>query len=241
MASLTDTRTATNCCIALAIGAVLGCAGRHGIDHHDSASPQGVSPSAAGASEPQVRPLRSLDGPPCSSHGPMIQMSPAPTFHAKPPLRLATTDAHIRNPLGTPIWLLYDLGGSSLPRAVEDLTLSRSTVTPPAYVWAFSGEGGFRGLRIPPGADLSVRGLELSSWSYDEPLLVAFASAVQVADRAAESWIGQAGMLEPRGTFALNDLVTQAERHWDTFGAATLAVSVVCVARANPDAPPSAH
>ncbi len=145
-------------------------------------------------------------------------------------------DARIQNPLGTPVWLLYRLGGRALPTVVADMSLSKSEVAPQTFVWRFSGDRAFRGLRIPAGADLSVRGLELSSWSDDEPLLVAFASGIQVADRAAETWIGQAGMFEPHGTFGLNDLVSQAERHWDNFGA-RLEVSVLCVTRADPDAP----
>jgi hypothetical protein len=236
MASVTSNRTAISCSMAFAIAVAVGCAGRHGIDHRDSTVPRGAPSSTAGATESS--PSRSLDGPSCSSNGPMIQISAAPTFHAKPPLRLATTDAHIRNPLATPVWLLYDLGGSTLPTVVEDVILSKSSVTPPAYGWTFSGDGSFRGLRIPAGADLSVHGLKVSSWSDDEPLLVAFASAIQVADRTAETLLGQAGTLEPHGTFALDDLVTQAQRHWDDFGGARLAVSVLCVKRADSDVLP---
>ena len=44
-------------------------------------------------------------------------------------------------------------------------------------------------------------------------------------------------MLEPHGTFALDRLVTETERHWDNFGAARLVVSVLCVKRDDPDAP----
>jgi hypothetical protein len=145
-------------------------------------------------------------------------------------------DARIQNPLDTPVWLLYRLGGRTLPTAVADMSLSKSKAAPQAYVWRFSGDRAFRALRIPAGADLSVRGLELSSWSDDQRLLVAFASALQVDDRAAEAWMGQAGIFQPHGTFGLDDVVTQAERHWDNFGAARLEVSVLCVTRADPDA-----
>jgi hypothetical protein len=145
-------------------------------------------------------------------------------------------DARIQNPLDTPVWLLYRLGGRTLPTAVADMSLSKSMAAPQAYVWRFSGDRAFRALRIPAGADLSVRGLELSSWSDDQRLLVAFASALQVDDRAAEAWMGQAGIFQPHGTFGLDDVVTQAERHWDNFGAARLEVSVLCVTRADPDA-----
>ncbi len=228
-------RTAATCCIALCIATALCCAGRQGGDRHRSLPAQGAPSSAA--SDTEAKPSVSLGGPPCGLDGPSIQMTGAPTFHGKPPLRLAMMDARIHNPLSTSVWLLYDLGGSTLPSVVEDVSLSKSAVAPLAYVWTFSGDRSFRALRIPPGADLSVRRLELSSWSYDEPLLVAFASAVQVADRPSETWIRQAGMLEPHGSFDLDGLADHAERHWDNFRGARLAVSVLCATRADADAP----
>jgi hypothetical protein len=221
-------------CIALAITAAVGCGGPQRVDRHDTATPSGAPFSVAVATAPQTR---LLDGPPCGPHGPTIEMTAAPSSPAKPPLRIAMMDARIKNPLPTAVWLLYRLGGRRLPTVVADLSLSKSETASQAPVWRFSGDGAFRGLRIPAGAGLSVRGVELSSWSDDDPLLVAFASTVQVADRAAETWIGQAGMLEPHGTFGLDAVATQAERHWDNAGAARLEVSVLCVTRAESAAP----
>jgi hypothetical protein len=156
----------------------------------------------------------------------------------KPPHRGAIIEARVRNPLPSPVWLLYDLGGG-LPSVINAVTLSRTSPAPGAHVWSFQGDGGFEAVRVLPGADLVLRELELSSYSVEDPFLLAFATSLAVGDRPAESWAGQAGLSPASGDFTLTHLVAEVERRVDDLAAAPLAARILCVKRFDADDPAS--
>jgi len=73
----------------------------------------------------------------------------------------------------------------------------------------------FKALRLPPGADLLLRALQLSSHSAEDPFLIAFATSLVIGDRFAESWAGQAGLSPASGDFTLTGLLPELERKVD--------------------------
>ena len=175
---------------------------------------------------------RPPEGPACGPGGPTVELKETLFAPGKPPVRHATIEARVRNPLASPVWLLYDLGGA-LPSIVNAVTLLRTSPAPGAHVWSFQGNGGFEAVRLPPGADLVLRELELSSHAAEEPFLLAFATSVTIGDRPAESWAGRAGLSPASGDFALDRLITTVFE-WevdDVLAAVPLAVHILCVKR----------
>ena len=160
-----------------------------------------------------------------------------PSYPGKPPHRRAIVEARVRNPLASPVWLLYDVGGG-LPSIINTVTLLRTSPAPGAHVWRFYGDGGFEAVRLPPGADVVLRDLERSSSSAEEPFLLAFATSVTIGDRPAESWAGQAGLSPASGEFALESPMT-TEFEWEAYKMATvpLAARILCVKSLDPHDP----
>ena len=152
----------------------------------------------------------------------------------KPPHRGAIIEARVRNLLASPVWLVYDVGGG-LPSVINVVTVSRTSPAPGAHVWSFDGDGGFKALRLPPGADLLLRALQLSSHSAEDPFLIAFATSLVTGDRFAESWAGQAGLSPASGDFKLTGLLPELERKVDDMAAEPLAARVLCVRRVDTD------
>jgi hypothetical protein len=159
-----------------------------------------------------------------------LALKAMPSYPGKPPHRRAIVEARVRNPLASPVWLLYDLGGG-LPSIINYATLSRTSPATRAHVWSFYGDGGFEAVRLPPGADLVLRELELSAYSGEEPFVLAFATSVTIGDRPAESWAGQAGLSPASGDFTLTRLVPELDREVDDRAAEPLAVRILCVKR----------
>ena len=159
------------------------------------------------------------------------------SYPGKPPHRRAIVEAHVRNPLASPVWLLYDIG-DELPSIINRVTVSRTSPQPGAHVWSFHGDGGFEAVRLPPGADLVLCELELNADSGEEPFLLAFATSITIGDRPAESWAGQAGLSPASGDFRVTRPLMAFERKVDGLGAAPLVASILCVKRFDEDTTP---
>ncbi len=176
------------------------------------------------------------EGPPCGPGGPTLELKDRRYIKGKPPHRETIVAARVRNPLPSPVWLLYDVGGG-LPSVINSVTVSRTSPAPGAKVWSFDGDGGFLAVRLPPGADLVLRDLELSAYSFDDPFVLAFATSLTIGDRPAESWAGQAGASPASGDFTLTNLVPELDRTVDDLAAEPLAARILCVKRINADEP----
>jgi hypothetical protein len=148
----------------------------------------------------------------------------------KPPHRSVIVDVRVRNSPASPVWLLYDVGGG-LPSVINAVTVSRTSPAPGTDVWSFAGDDFFTALRLPPGADLVLRELEVNSDSTEDPFVIAFATLITIGDRPAESWAGQAGLSPASGDFTLTEPVKKLERKVDDWAAKPLAVHILCVKR----------
>lgn len=123
--------------------------------------------------------------------------------------------------------------GGGLPAVVTSVTLSRTSSAPYAHVWSFAGDGAFQAVHLPPGADLMLRELELSSFSGGESLLLASASTLDLGGRPAADWVGQTGLLPERGDFTVTNLAPVFERQVDDAAAIPFDPHLLCVTRAD--------
>ena len=101
----------------------------------------------------------------------------------------------------------------------------------------FAGDDVFTALRLPPGADLVLRGLEVNSDSTEDPFVIAVATSITISDRPAESWPGQAGLSPASGDFTLTEPVKKLERMVDGKAGKAIAVRILCVKRFDADDP----
>lgn len=171
------------------------------------------------------------DGPPCGPDGPTLELKAIETSPGKPPhFNVIVQEVRVRNPLATPVWLLYDLGGG-LPSIVNTVTVSRTSAPPGAHVWSIAGDEVVEAVRLSPGADLVLRALAVDSYSTDAPVALAFATSVTIDDRPAESWAGRAGLSPASGDFTLTGLTTEFERKLDDFAEAPFAARILCMQR----------
>ena len=173
------------------------------------------------------------EGPPCGPGAPSLELKAMEYSPGKPPGSGAIVDVRVRNPLASPVWLLYDVGGG-LPTVINAVTVSRTSPAPGTEVWSFAGEGLFKALRLPPGANLVLRGLEVDSYSED-PFVIAFATSITISDRPAESWAGEAGLSPASGDFTLTEPVKKLERMVDGKAGKAIAVRILCVKRFDAD------
>ncbi len=178
------------------------------------------------------------EGPPCGPGGPTLELKEMLYPGGKPPHRSAIVDVRVRNPLASPVWLLYDVGGG-LPSVINAVTVSRTSPAPGTEVWSFAGDDVFKALRLPPGADLVLRELELNSDSTEEPFVITFATSITISDRPAESWAGRAGLSPASGDFTLTRPVRELEKKIDGTAAEPIAVRILCVKRFDADDPVS--
>lgn len=215
---------------ALAICATVACATSRATPSREAARTQTAERRSTPMSPSELIVPHPPEGPPCDPSGPIVELSEIRYVKGKPPHRGAIVEARVRNPLASAIWLLHDVGGG-LPSAITAVTLSRTSPPPGAPVWSFEGDGGFAALRLPPQADLLLRGIEVDSYSTEDPFVVAFARAVTVADLPVESWAGQAGLSPASGDFSLSRLTPQVERKVDERAAVPLVVRLLCVQR----------
>ena len=223
-------------CVVLAIPAAIGCAGSGATKPHDAAGPASARPRSVPTSSFELPVPHPPSGPPCAPGGPTAELKALEGYPGKPPHRNETVDAHVRNPLASPVWLLYDLGGG-LPSIINAVTLARTSPAPGTHVWSFAGDGGFEAVRLRPGADLVLRALEVDTFSTEDPFVLAFATSITIGDRPPESWAGQAGLSAASGDFAVSRQVTEFERKVDSTDAAPLAVRIMCVQRFGADEP----
>jgi hypothetical protein len=175
-------------------------------------------------------------GPPCGPGGPSLELKAMEHYPGKPPDRNAIVDVRVRNPLASPVWLLYGVGGG-LPTVINAVTVSRTSPAPGTEVWSFAGDGIFRALRLPPGADLVLRELEVASYSTEDPFVLAFATSITISDRPAESWAGQAGLSPASGDFTLTEPARELSKKVAALAAEPIAVHILCVTRFDTDNP----
>jgi len=120
-----------------------------------------------------------------------------------------------------------------LPSVINVVTVSRTSPAPGAHVWSFDGDGGFKALRLPPGADLLLRALQLSSHSAEDP----FSSPSRLPSSSAigSRSLGRSGGLSPAsGDFTLTASCrsSNASRR---YGRGAAAARVLCVRRVDTD------
>ncbi len=176
------------------------------------------------------------EGPPCGPGGPTLELKEMRYSGGKPPHRSAIVDVRVRNPLASPVWLIYDVG-SGLPSVINAVTVARTSPAPGTEVWSFAGDDVFTALRLPPGADLVLRELVVDSYSTADPFVIAFATSITISDRPAESWVGQVGLSPASGDFTLTRPVTKVERKIDDWAAKPIAVRILCAKRFDADDP----
>jgi hypothetical protein len=213
-----------------AISAAIGCAGSQATGPHAAARPQTAGSRSVPMSESDPIVPHPPEGPPCGPGGPTLELKEMQYFPGKPPHRSAIVEVRVRNPLASPVWLLYDVGGG-LPSVINAVTMSRTSPAPGTAVSSFAGDGAFEALRLPPGADLVLRGLEVDSYSTEDRFVIAFATSITIGDRPAESWAGQAGLSPASGDFTLTRPVEERERKVDDLAAEPIALHVLCVKR----------
>ena len=213
-----------------AIAAAIGCAGAGASRPTEAARPQIAAARSAPMSPSESSVPHPPEGSACEPNGPTVELREIRYVKGKPPHRAAIVEARVRNPLVSAVWMLYDVGGG-LPSVVEAVTLSRTSPPPGTRVWSFEGNGGFAALRLPPQADLVLRGIELDSFSPEDPFVIAFATALNMGNRPAESWAGQPGVSPASGDFSLSRLTSEVERTVDDPATALLVVRLLCVQR----------
>jgi hypothetical protein len=135
--------------LATLLFAAIACASRPPDQLHGPARSATTAPPAVSI-VPGVRRPRWLDGLPCRATGPTMAVKFLARTPGKRPLQHAVADVRIRNPLRDAVWFLYDFS-DDLPTAVNSVTLSRTSSTPPhAYLWSLAGDGGGQALRFRP-------------------------------------------------------------------------------------------
>jgi hypothetical protein len=70
-----------------------------------------------------------------------------------------------------------------------------------------------------------------SSYSTEDPFVLAFATSISIDDRPAESWAGSVGLSPASGDFRLTTLVPEFERKVNDMAAERLATRIPCVSR----------
>lgn len=223
-------------CVVPAICAAIGCTGARAAGSHEPARREIVGSRSVPTGASDLMVPHPPEGPPCGPGGPTLELKEMQYHGGKPPHRSAIVDVRVRNPLASPVWLLYDVG-DGLPSVINAVTLSRTSPVPGTHVWSFAGDDAFKALRLPPQADLVLREIEVDSYSTRDPFVLVFATSMTISNRPVESWAGDAGLSPASGDFTLTETVKKLERTVDDWAAKPLAVHILCVKRFDADDP----
>jgi len=153
----------------------------------------------------------------------------------KPPVRYYFVDLQVTNPLSSPVWLLLD--GRKVPGTLATTQLWRTSHASPGFFWVLSGSRSTVAMRVPGGAELLVRDVELSTSKHEDSIPLAFASDLRIADRTATDWLGHEGLNPARGEFRLEQESLVAERSVDAFERVHVSLHVICVHQVDLHAP----
>lgn len=159
----------------------------------------------------------------CSPHAPVARPSPeapmtrstddactadwlhAGTWYGKPTLTRLSFDVTMRNPSTATRWVIVPRRADE-PSGASTRGVTVYALPGGAFLWRFEGLGGFWAVRLPAGAEVRLRSLELDAWWERPPevarLAVLSAEDVLVDGTPAATWVGFDGVSPARGEFA---------------------------------------
>src|SRR5262249_22829635 len=109
------------------------------------------------AAEHEVFPI-DFEAPTCGEHGSSVELLKLVEHPCGKGEECPILDLHFRNPESRPLWLLLDVSGEFAVYLEEvDILHDRNAPGPPA--WQFLGQNLHEALRLPSGADVTVRNL----------------------------------------------------------------------------------
>jgi len=109
----------------------------------------------------------------------------------KPPHHTYEVDLHVRNPLAKPLWVAPTME-ESMPLEVYAVSVLRSPWGQVGPLWSF-GPGNLEAVRVAPGADLNLSGVQYETFSFDSSdlMVVAVLDEVRLDGRPAVEWVGR--------------------------------------------------
>ena len=172
-------------------------------------SPEARQPVQVSVTEPPAAGEESVEAPTGGAtrcDGDTISAKSVGIWFGKPPLKHHLLDMHLSNPLDEPVWILLperidepkfgDIGGIGVVRLSD---------TPPAYLWELGGMDGFRAVRLPAGASVTLRELTFRAWWSDIPESATFpvriARTLRIEGTPIEVWVGGEGWTAKTGVF----------------------------------------
>ncbi len=204
------------------MGVVLGCA-TNSVNERDAAAPALADRTSVNSEARDVI----LSGPPCGETAPRVGATLRRLGTGKPPVQYYFVDLQVTNPLSSPVWLLLD--GRNVPGTLTTTQLWRTSRASPGFFWLLSGSRSTVAVRIPGGAELRLRDVELSTSKHEDSIPMAFASDLRIADRTATDWLGHEGLNPARGEFRLEKESLVAERSVGTLERVRVSLHVICV------------
>lgn len=136
-------------------------------------------------------------------------------------------DLSVRNPLSSAVWLFLD--AQDVPGPLTEVELWSTRDKPPGVFWFLSGSYSTAALRIPPGAEILIRDVELSSFRHEGSLPLAFVSELRIEDEPASEWLEHEGWMPASGDFTLEEVSLVAKRTVDEFQKVSVSFDLICV------------
>jgi len=165
--------------------------------------------------------------PACNGSGPNLGATLRGTTRGKPPNLYYWVDLSVKNPLSSAVWLFFD--AQDVPGPLTEAQLWSTRDKPPGVFWFLSGTHSTTALRLPPGADILVRDVELTSSRHEEFLPLAFASELRIEDAPASEWLEHEGVMPASGAFTLDEANLVAKRTVDEFQKVGVGVDLICM------------
>jgi hypothetical protein len=194
--------------IAVTIAACIGCLAQHGDQRKPST-------------------MTNLPHSPCGSQaGVRLQTVVTSCTPGKPPNFNCTLDLAISSALERPVWFVFDL--TNPISSASEVSLSRSDGGPGLPFWKWGGE---RGLRLPPKANIQLRGVSVHASGPNPRVKLWFANELRVAGSPAAEWLGRPGLTPAGGEFFVDQgesLSAEKVRRANEAEGASIAVDLLC-------------
>jgi hypothetical protein len=163
----------------------------------------------------------------CGSDGPNVVAAVVGFLKGKPPHNTFEVELHVRNPLNRPIWLVPAMD-ESIPLKVDTVSVFHTPWGGVGPLWSF-GSGGVDAVRVAPGADFNLSGVQFSSIDPSDLMTVSVLDEVRLDGRPAVDWVGKR-----TGAAGSGDIDLRAFRESDEIPAAKgarLELQVRCTQR----------
>jgi hypothetical protein len=144
--------------------------------------------------------------------------------YGKPPLASLSFDVRLRNPHSEPRWFLLPELLAQWQEIAKSGGVNRADIydygpegNPQVRLGSFSGNGGFRAILLPPGADISIHGFAITATNdlrsaKHISVSVVIAREVKIGDENAESWF-RGNALSAKGAEIKNDDGRKSSSH----------------------------